>query len=143
MVKQVQATAAARTDSKWATLIPVIAILVVVVLFLIAAFVWARYVARRKREQKKVKPLKVYCSSCFHVSEFKCFEHICSTRHYSFIDLCICFCFCLIQEPQYRNLEVKVLPSHEVIPPKNLYGAPRNKRSRFVLCKKKYVMSSK
>ena len=55
----VEPTNAPRTDSKWATLIPAIAVPVVVVLFLIFAFVWTRYAAKRKREQKKVEPLKV------------------------------------------------------------------------------------
>lgn len=55
----VEPTNAPRRDSKWATLIPAIAVPVVVVLFLICAFVWTRFAAKRKREQKKVKPLKV------------------------------------------------------------------------------------
>lgn len=55
----VEPTNAPRTDSKWATLIPAIAVPVVVILFLICAFVWTRFVAKRKREQKKVEPLKV------------------------------------------------------------------------------------
>ena len=59
MVKETEPTSAARTDSKWATLIPAIVVPVVVVLFLIAAFLWARFAAKRKRDQKKVKPLKV------------------------------------------------------------------------------------
>lgn len=56
---RVEPTSAPRTDSKWATLIPAIAVPVVVVLFLIFAFLWTRYAAKRKREQKKVEPLKV------------------------------------------------------------------------------------
>ena len=55
----VEPTNAPRTDSKWATLIPAIAVPVVVILFLICAFVWTRFAAKRKREQKKVEPLKV------------------------------------------------------------------------------------
>lgn len=56
---EVEPTSAPRSDSKWATLIPAIVVPIVVVLFLIAAFLWARFVAKRKRDQKKVKPLKV------------------------------------------------------------------------------------
>ncbi len=59
MVKEVEPTSAASSGTNWATLIPAIAVPIVVVLFLIAAFVWARFVAKRKRDQKKVKPLKV------------------------------------------------------------------------------------
>lgn len=55
----VEPTSTPRADSKWATLIPAIAVPVVVVLFLICAFVWTRFAAKRKREQKKVEPLKV------------------------------------------------------------------------------------
>ena len=61
MVKEVEVepTSAAKTGQKWETLVPAIVVPVVVVLFLIGAFLWARFVAKRKRDQKKVKPLKV------------------------------------------------------------------------------------
>ena len=55
----VEPTSAPRKDSKWATLIPAIAVPVAVVLFLICAFIWTKFAAKRKREQKKVGPLKV------------------------------------------------------------------------------------
>lgn len=37
-----------------------------------------------------------------------------------------------IQEQHYEKIEVKVAPSGDVLPPKNLHGTPRKKRSRFV-----------
>lgn len=58
-MKEVEPTSVPRTDSKWATLIPAIAVPVVVVLFLISAYVWTRFVAKRNRERKKVEPVKV------------------------------------------------------------------------------------
>lgn len=40
-----------------------------------------------------------------------------------------------IQEQHYETIEVKVAHSDDVLPPKNLHGTPRNKRSRFVYFK--------
>ena len=61
-------TSAARADVNWATLIPAIAVPVVVVLFLIFAFAWTRFVAKRKRDQNKVKPVKVILACIFCLS---------------------------------------------------------------------------
>ena len=37
-----------------------------------------------------------------------------------------------MQQLPYQNLEIKVLPSHDVIPPKNKHGFSKKRRSRFV-----------
>lgn len=56
VVKEVQATPAPSSASKWGILIPAILVPVCVAVFLLIALIWAKCASKRKRKLQKIEP---------------------------------------------------------------------------------------